>query len=191
MPNCDFYAAGTDHRAVLEFVLSQGAADIYELASRFDQPLRRFRSLADFEEHFSISEWTLGAAEPIHLQLHPRGAKGNFLARRIDLNPKSCKGATCRYEARGWGLVQLYLEPPRNGRLENSHTNHNSQERAIAWATTARDLGDPSDWDWEGVASFSCRLNRFIRSLAVAKTGSRVILAQAAALQKQGVQVGF
>jgi hypothetical protein len=189
MPNCDFYAAGADHKAVLEFVLSQGDSDIYELCSRFDKPLRQFRSLADFEEHFSIVDWAAGAADTIYLQLYPHGAGGSFYSRRIELNPKRCAGATFRYEAQGWGLVQLYLEPPREGRLCESHTNHNSPKRAAAWSNTIRDLGDPSAWDWQRVSSFSRRLNRFIHSIAVAKAGSRVILPYAAELQKQGVQI--
>ena len=189
MPNCDFYAAGTDHKAVLEFILSQGNSDIYELSSRFDKKLRQFQSLAAFEEHFSIADWETGAAETIHLQLYPHGAGGSFSSRRIDLNPSRCAGATFRYEAQGWGLVQLYLEPPRNGWLGVSHTNHNSPQRAAAWSDTIRDLGDPSAWNWQLVGSFSRCLNRFIHSIAVAKAGSRVILPYAAELQKQGVQI--
>jgi hypothetical protein len=37
MPNCDFFAAGPDHRAVLEFVLSQKNCRVYELGSEPDQ----------------------------------------------------------------------------------------------------------------------------------------------------------
>jgi hypothetical protein len=189
MPNCDFYAAGTDHKAVLEFVLSRGDSDIYESYSRLDQPLRQFRSLGDFERHFSIADWKEGANESILLQLYPHGAKGHVATRRIDLNPDACPPASSRYTFEGWGLVQLYLEPLKDGSLRPSHTNHNSHQRATKWSDAIHDLGDPADWDWERVTSFSRRLNRFIRSLAVAKSGSRVILPHAAELQRLGVKL--
>ena len=189
MPNCDFFAAGTDHQQLLAHVLTQGDADIYASDSKFGQPLRQFRSLSDFEEHFSITDWRIGATESILLQLYPHGAKGRFVARRIGPMPRSTD-KVYRYAAEGWGLVQLYLEPPRKGILRASHTNHNSVARAEAWSETIRYLGKPSAWDWQRVASFSRGLNRYIRKLAVAKVNSRVILPNAAALQKQGVELG-
>lgn len=187
MPNCDFYAAGTDHQTVLDFLLKHGECDIYELGSRFEQPLRQFRHLSEFEEHFAITDWRIGSTVTILLQLYPHGAGGRFIARRVTLSPESCNGATFRYSAEGWGLIQLYLEPPREGDLHNSHTNHNSAKRAAAWSDTVNYLGSPSDWDWARVSSFSGRLNRFIRSLAVAKQRALSILPHAAALRSEGV----
>jgi hypothetical protein len=187
MPNCDFYAAGTDHRTVLDFLLSDGTCDIYELASRFEQPLKQFRSLSEFEEHYAISDWAKGSTETMLLQIYAHGAAGRFVVRRVDLIPESCNGATFRYNGEGWGLVQLYLEPPRERQLHNSHTNHNSPERAAAWSDVTDHIGSPSEWNWARVSSFSGRLNRFIRSLAVAKQGSRPILPDAAALRSEGV----
>jgi len=189
MPNCDFYAAGTDHKTILEFLLSPIECDIYELYSRVGQSLRQFQSLTDFEEHFAISNWAEGANETIRLNVYPHGAKGKLLKRRIQLDPKRCHGATFRYRADGWGLVQLYLEHPHNGRLRDSHTNHNSPKRAAAWARTFHEMGDPGKWDWERVTAFSRRLNRFIRSLAVSNKGSRVILPFAAECAKSGIVI--
>jgi len=188
MPNCDFYAVGTDHRSVLEFVLSQGDCDIYESYSRPDRTLRQFHSLKDFEEHFAITNWNVGTSESMLLQLNPHGAKGRFIIQKIELDSKRCQGATFRYAAAGWGLIQLYLEPCRKARLHDSHTNHNSPKRAAAWAPTYNELGDPAEWDWRCVASSSRKLNRFIRSMAVTKIYSRVILPSAAELQNQGIQ---
>ena len=189
MPNCDFYAAGLDHKSVLEFVVSRSECNIYECYSRFGEQLHQFESLVEIEAHFSINDWGIGAKESILLQLYPRGASGRMVRRRINLDPTKCGGAKFRYSAEGWGLVQLYLEPPRDGQLRPSHTNHNSEARATAWSDTIHDLGAPSDWSWDKVNSFSRRLNRFIRSLGVAKTGSRSILRQAAELQQKGIQL--
>jgi hypothetical protein len=189
MPNCDFYAGPLDHRTVLEFVLSRGDCDIYELYSRFDEPLQQFQSLEDFVAHFKIRDWKLGARESILLNLYPHDADGRVFRRRITLDSKKCGGAKFRYTVEGWGLVQLYLEPLKAGQLCASHTNHNSEKRATAWFDTIFDLGDPANWNWARVNSFSRRLNRFIRGLAAAKTGSRVILPHAAELEKQGIKL--
>jgi hypothetical protein len=104
MPNCDFFAAGPDHRAVLEFVLSQKNSRIYELGSEFDEDLCEFRTLADFEDRYSISDWNhWDSRPPMLLQLYPNDADGKFVRRRISLDSKRCKGATFRYAAEGWG----------------------------------------------------------------------------------------
>ena len=47
MPNCDFYAAGPDHRLVLDFLLTNGDCDIYELGSRFERPLQAARGVIE------------------------------------------------------------------------------------------------------------------------------------------------
>lgn len=188
MPNCDFYAVGDDHRQVLEFLLERGDCDIFELASEFDSPLMQFRCLADFEQRFGIRDWNdAERSESILLQLLPHDCGGSVHIRRIALRPESCGGATFRYDAEGWGLVQLYLESPRSGRLRNSHTNHNSEARAEAWAPIYPNLDSPSKWDWKRVESFSRRLNRFIRGLAVDKDGSRPILSKAAIRREAGM----
>ena len=184
MPNCDFYAVGQDQRAILEHLLSQGECEIFESYSRYDSELKQFQSLAEFEQHFSITDWHVGATETLYLQLYPRKAKGFLLKEKIALTPRSCQGATFRYRMKGWGLIQLYLEPIRNGRCSHSHTNHNSRKRAEGWWSTIPSLGDPSDWDWKCVESFSRRLNGFIQKIAVCKEGSQLVLPMAAQLLK-------
>lgn len=37
-------------------------------------------------------------------------------------------------------------------------------------------MGDPAEWDWAVVNSFSRKLNRFIRKCGVHKIGSREVL---------------
>ncbi len=192
MPNCDFFAAGSDHLAILEFVLGQADCRVYESYSQFDQSLSEFRTIADFESCYSISDWSRSQPrQSILLQLCSANSLGRVLKRKISLDSRRCKGATFRYAAEGWGLIQLYLESPRkrSGQqwLEASHTNHNSEKRALAWESLNPELGPVSGWNWNAVTSFSRRLNRHIHKLAVAKNGSRVILPFAAQLHRSGL----
>jgi hypothetical protein len=190
MPNCDFYATPTDHRILLDWLFSEQTCQIYELASDWEQPLRRFNTtdevLSQFERTYVTGKkWT-----SVHLQLYVLGAGPKFEPRKIALNPEACNGATYRYGAEGWGLVQLYLESVGDNRLGNSHTNHNSQRRAETWAATVDDLGDPARWDFARINSFSARLNRQIKKQSVAKIGSRPVLPGALVLWDAGVALG-
>jgi hypothetical protein len=190
MPNCDFYATPTDHRILLDWIFNEQTCQIYELASDWEQPLRIFTTtdqvLSQFERsYFTGKKWT-----SVHLQLYVLGAGPKFEPRRVVLNPDACDGATFRYGADGWGLVQLYLQSVRDGRLDNSHTNHNSQKRAETWASTIDELGDPARWDFARINSFSARLNRQIKKQSVAKLGSRSVLPGALKLWDAGVALG-
>ena len=187
MPNCDFYATVEDHEGLLSWLFSEATCRVFELSSDFELPLRQFQSpeevLQQFERRYPTGEkW-----REVHLQLYVIGAGPQFKPRRVALDPKACEGATFRYEAEGWGLVQLYLASATTDGLENSHTNHNSEKRAEAWAPTYRKHGDPSAWDFKRITSFSSRLNRQIRKRAAGKIGGRVVLPGAMKVWESGL----
>ncbi len=183
MPNCDFYAVPSDHEVILDWLFSEQTCEVYELGSRFEQPLRRFESTG---EVLSLFE----KCNAVYLQLYVIGAGPLFVPKRVRLNPELCAGATFRYAAEGWGLVQLYLSSPKERRLEVSHTNHNSAKRATAWAPIIKDLDAPEAWDFKKITSFSGRLNRTIKKQEVAKIGSRTILPGALRLWEAGTSLG-
>jgi len=187
MPNCDFYAAREDHEPLLQWLFADGSCDVYENYSDFERPLRQFKRASDVMAEFERVHADGQVADTVHLQLHVRDAGPRFVPRRVSLNPAACDGAKYRFAAEGWGLIQLYLSTVRHGRIENSHTNHNSQKRAEAWAPTILRSGPPTDWDFKKITAYSGRLNRQIKSLAVAKIRSRVILPGALALWKTGM----
>ena len=180
MPNCDFFAFGDDHRVILAHIFDALPCRIFELSSRFDSELAEFTCVADFEHHFDISDWSIGRHPTLHLQILAADAGGTFNARRITLDSAKCDGATFRYSCDGWGLIQLYLESPHQNDLRASHTNHISATRAGNWSSTYPEMGNPSDWNWDVVNSFSRKLNRFIRKCGTYKQGSRAILPCAA-----------
>jgi hypothetical protein len=176
MPNCDFYATREDHEGLLSWLFSEATSRVYELASDDEQPLKRFESPQEVLQQFDRVFAPGKKCSQVLLQLYVVGAGPRFAPRRITLDPAQCDGASFRYEADGWGLVQFNLATATPDGVEVSHTNHNSRTRAEAWAPTYRNFGRPSVWDFKRITSFSSRLNRQIRKRAVGKIRGRVVL---------------
>lgn len=179
MPNLDFYASGQDHRDILDFVFASGECRVFELTSKPDRTIVEFSQLDQVFSHYAQGESLL-------LQLLPLQSQGTAVFREHPLNAGALGSATFRFVCEGWGLIQLYLESPRQNQLRPSHTNHNSLARALRWAPTYPELGDPTLWQWPEVLRFSRRLLRGISKLAVNKQGSRPILKHA---QLSGAQL--
>jgi hypothetical protein len=186
MPNCNFYATPKDHEVLLHWLFEEATCRVFELASDFEQPLKEFRSTDEVISQFERTHSTGVNWHQIYLQLYVLGAAPPFVPKRISLNPEACNGATFRYGAEGWGLVQLYLGAESKHGIEMSHTNHNSQKRAEVWASTITNMQEPSLWDFKKVTAFSSRLNRQIKKLSVAKVGSCLILPNAFKLRQAG-----
>ncbi len=181
MPNCDFYAAGEDFRGILEFVFAQPGWTLVELASVPDQPLQRFRAADLFLGAHDL------ARDGALLQLYSTDMGGGIIERHVEFDPGVVGDAKGRTDSTGWGLIQLYLSGELDGRIGKSHTNHNSESRALQWEPIyENELGLVSAWDWTAVARTSRRLNGYIRKMAVDKSGSRVILPHAAARVADG-----
>ena len=191
MPNCDFYAVGKDHRLLLEFVFSLNDCDVYELGSPVDQSIAQFRILADVCDRYGIASWDIGAEESIFLQIHPRAARGHVVFKKVLFGPKHKGPGTFCYETSGWGLIQLYLESAHGRRLRHSHTNHNSESRALAWQATYPNLGPVAEWDWSVVNRWSRRLNRFIQKCGVDKLYQRAVLPEAKRLSEDGFELAM
>ncbi|WP_326557307.1 hypothetical protein [Micromonospora sp. NBC_01796] len=171
MPNLDFYAVADDWLAVLEAVFGLGLFRVLESDSAPDRELREFQTAAEVLESPRGRSLALFVVE----------AGPEPMAKRIEFLPGVAGDATFRYTCEGWGLVQLYYYGPLGTRqLRWSHTNHNTQKRAAAWARTTSRLGDPAAWNWPAVTSASNKLNRIIRRMAVSKIGSHPVLPHAA-----------
>ncbi|MBK8016118.1 MAG: hypothetical protein IPK20_04970 [Betaproteobacteria bacterium] len=179
VPNCDFLAAKSDLEAVLDYVFTSHEFTVYEAYSEPEAELRTFGSTAEVADAHPLGRCK-GTAPSVLLQLLARGS-GAATIERYALDPSSCNGKTFRYRSSGWGLIQLHLGGIGPKGLVSSHTNHNSPERALKWASTYPELSPPSAWDWKLVQASSRKLNRVIHTLAVAKDGSRPVLAEAAA----------
>lgn len=182
MPNCDFYAVPEDWLQIVQFIFTNDGWLLYELSSEFDAKVRAFRSVDEVKAIVRPDH------ESYEFQLHSPQMGGRVEFRKITLRSGAVPGKTFRYSTEGWGLIQFYVHQPRDGQLRPCHTNHNSLRRAETWAPV-RDvqlMGGPEGWDWRQVSSTSNRLNRYIRKLGVAKSGSRPILPGAQARLESG-----
>jgi hypothetical protein len=183
VPNLDFYAADDDWAAVLGTVFDMRLFRVFESDSEPDRELREFRAAAD-----------VPAGPPgRRLALYVVGSGPEPITRRIDFLPGGSVGGTFRYTCEGWGLIGLDYGGPLDGQeLRWSHTNHNTEKRASAWATTVPRLGDPDAWNWSAVTSASAKLNRTIRRMAISKIGSHPVLPHAArSITRAGLQYEY
>lgn len=186
MPNCDFYALPPDLLPVVEFIFDQPGWRLMELSSEPDRPLREFRRTRELLEAFPQLN-DPSSSLPIHLQLYADAMGGSVLHRRIELNPGAVPNATHRYASEGWGLIQLYLELPRQEALRACHTNHFTEAGARKWETASDPRGPVAAWNWAEVMRTSSRLNRFVRSRATRKLGSRPVLNAADVAEAAGL----
>ena len=65
------------------------------------------------------------------------------------------------------------------GDVIHSHTNHNSEKRAVKWQKTYPEMGKAEEWNWQEVNKVSRQLNSHIRKRAVSKIGTRPVLENA------------
>ena len=144
--------------------------------------LRRFKTLQEVLEVFDGA-----SCLSVELMLYSPSMRGRYRISRIDLKTKVFAATPWRETIEGWGLIQLSLRGVREGALPPSHTNHNTEARALKWAPTYPDSPPVAEWDFTEVTKVSRRINTHIRdTLAVARTGSRLILAGAQALLQSG-----
>jgi hypothetical protein len=182
VPNCDFYAIHADALVVLEFVLEKTACEIYESYSEPGVNLRRFSTVDELAASFRG-----GASGPsLLLMLYAPEMRGEVSTRRIDLDKDKFPDEPWRSSVEGWGLIQLHLRGRHQDKLFASHTNHNSEKRALAWQSTHPEIAEPALWNWPEVTRISRRINRFIHQLASYKSGSRPVLPGAAACVESG-----
>lgn len=182
MPNCDYYALRDDHAEVLNFILSKTDCRIFEKDSSLNNDAREYHNV---DEILDAYDKGLGRHKLL-LNLYSPSMKGEFKFRRISLDKKKFGSGAYRYEAHGWGAIQLYLGGIFNEQLYLSDTNHNTEKRACLWSDAIHDLGSPETWNWREVTRISSSINRFIRKIAIVKQGSASILPSAFTWKENG-----
>lgn len=151
-----------DHLYGLIESIFQGNPVVYEAYSIPDQELRVFSTSSDVMSY--IDEASYKEENLVYLSIHYPEAEGYIYIKRINLIPEKCKGATVRYSAEGWGLIQFQLWLNKNGL--SCEIGANSEKRALAWASTHPELKSPHLWKWQVVQRQCRRLNRVLKKSA-------------------------
>lgn len=187
----NFFADEADKIEILNFIFNETDLQIFDLGSDYGQKINRYENIDTITSKFNLTEEI-----SITFELwSPRfKAAPNF--RRVELNPKYCKGHTFRYATEGWGMIQLYfggLKQTRfdgllQTRLYKSHIGHFNQNGASKWEGINIDNGKVNQWDWKEIEKTSSQLKYHLHNkLAVKKLGSFGILKGAENLEKVGV----
>ncbi len=189
MPNCDFYAVKEDfEQIVLPFLFNKMECRVFENYSEFEKELVEFKSVQDLKNGHAVGECKK-KQHSVCLQLWPVKASSKVSFKKINLDPRRCKGKKYRYAIEGWGLIQLYLGGLSELGIVASRTNHNSEKRANAWSRQYPELGKPGDWNWKEVTKVSNELNKHIRKCAVSKMKGRPVLPTAFGCTERGIQL--
>ncbi|WP_144395071.1 hypothetical protein [Pleionea sediminis] len=135
----------------------------YQDYSDFDSELKQYKT----EEALlrGISSAIDGNAHSANFSIYYPEAKGYFFSERKSLNPAKCNGATFRYVASGWGLIQLQIDL-KNKLKPAVSVSVNSQKRAEAWFQTYPEFKEPSLWEWKYVEKQARRIIRVLKQCA-------------------------
>lgn len=183
MANLDFFAARSDQKAVLDFVLTETDGRIFESYSRFSEELREFHSFEELDSAFQIGVDEHGNGTAVLLIIWSPTVMRRLRIEKIALNPQKCEGHKFRYTIRGGGLIQLYLGGVHRNIVTHSHFGHFNERGAERW-------GLAGEVNWEGMKKLSNRIQYHVRSrLAVAKVSSCPVLPEAHALAKAGYEL--
>lgn len=187
MPNCDWYGIKADHRMLLDWLFADNGCAVLEHYSKFERPIHRFRSTDEVLTEFDGAHPGGKRVSSIYLSLWPHECGPRVPTVRFKLDPAVCDGATWRESCDGI-CVQFYLADTLDGRLENSHTNTASPQRMGAVNGTY--VGQKGEaWDIGAINRFSARINRKIKSWAVARIDGRIVMHGAAQAWSQSVEL--
>ena len=183
----DFFADKADKLDILDFIFKDTDLHVYVLDSLYGQGICQYKTVNEISSKFDVDN---GDKFAVTFQLWTPRHKGKPLFRKIDLNPKYCKGHTFRYSTEGWGLIQLYFGGLKNSELNQSHIGHFNERGALKNESSTTFNGKVNAWDWTEIQATSRKLKYQIHNkLAVRKIESFGILSGADQLETQGIKL--
>lgn len=184
--NYDFFANKEDKLNILDFIFSKTDLQIYDLGSPYGEEICHYKNITEISSKFDFEIDEFGTM----FQLWSPRHKGRPIFRKVDLDPKRCKGHTFRYATEGWGLIQLYFGGIKNNELRHSHIGHLSEKGALNREKFYPPNGLANSWDWKEIQSTSRKLKYEIHNrLSVRKIGSFGLLSGADQLEEQGMKL--
>jgi hypothetical protein len=182
----DFFADETDKIEILNFIFRETDLQIFDLGSPYGQKISEYKTTEEIVSKFDLRN---GDKFAVTFQLWTPRFKGDLVFRKVELDPKYCKGHTFRYSTEGWGLIQLYFGGIKNNELNRSHIGHQSQKRATAWESNNTELGQVGNWDWSEVEKAARGLKYQIHNkMTKRKIGVDDVLVGADKLGEQGIK---
>ena len=156
-----FFAVRDDLAALIEFLLAETGARIFEAYSSFDQPLREFSSVADLERAYALGIDEHGSgSDPFLLLWWPTVCPAPMIE-RIELRAGAVPGHTFRYSMHGWGLAQLQCGGLHGDIITKSHFGHFTEAGA---RRKGYDEGGPdAPVDWKALQRLSGRVRQELR----------------------------
>ena len=148
--------------------------------SSYSEPgieLTELKSTEEVYNHFNLSDYESARGLKANLMIWPTNASDKVFIRKVDLDPKYCKGETFRYTIEGWGLIQLQLSGTNQMGLFYSTTTHNSETRVKAFENdSSNKSGKSTDWDWKEVNRVSRKIINFIKKQSPKKVGPQPVM---------------
>ena len=181
----DFFADKDDQVALLDYIFTETELQVFDLSSAYGEEVRQYRNSGEIRTALEGSGSNLTMFQlwaPQHL--------GKAAIRKIELDPRRCKGHTFRYETNGFGLIQLYLGGLSLAGLHRSYLGHFTEVGAAKSEGVGPHPGRVMDWDWKAIRSTSGKLKRHLQShLAVKTKNGFGILEGASRLEAAGIQL--
>lgn len=185
--NYNFFADKEDKIEILKFIFNETDLHVYDLGSEYGKEICEYRSVDEICSKFDLET---GRQFELTFQLWSPKFNGKPFFRRVDLDPKRCKGFTFRYATEGLGLIQLYFGGLLHNELNRSHIGHFSERGALNAENANIDFDKANSWDWIEIQKVSRKLKYQIHNkLAIKKIGSFGILEGANKLENAGIKL--
>ena len=183
MPNVYFFATRSDQKAIIDFVTNLEGVRVFESYSELGRELREFRTFDELASAYEVGVDKYGNGFGIGLTLWWPDVDPHFEIRRINLNPKSCRGHTVRWCVKSSAAITLHLGGLYEQTVTHSNFCHFSEAGARGW-------GKGEGVDWAAVKKISGKIQYHIRKrLAVDRTGPYSILPEAFSYVRQGYKL--
>src|SRR5262245_29316659 len=130
MARLAFFATKKDCLSILDFLFSSTDCCLYELASDYDMPIRKYSNLTEVQQAFQPGR-SPGSVLPSHLCPWSPSAFSDPVIERISLRPEKCQGHTFRYAFRGPGSVIFHFGEMTASAIQYSEYSHFEESSPI------------------------------------------------------------
>ena len=149
---------------LVKFIFSESDIKFYESYSEMDKELIQINSYLEFDRYFN----KLSTNKITHtgFAIYYPETRGKISFKKINLDPKRCKGKTFRYRTDGWGLIFINLKISDFDNEIECNIHVNTKKRAENWSDTYPEFGRPELWEWKIIENKSRKIIRKLKNYA-------------------------